>query len=176
MNQIYKTYLIPVLEYGATVWGYTSDENIKKTQRLINLAARIVCSNYDFINTRGAELAETLRWSTFKERRDFLTAVLMYKCYNGIAPNYMNDKITRHEELGTRATRHTDEFTLTIPTTQLRQADRTFTTQGPLIWNALPTEVKDAPSVDTFKRRYKKLVLGLEVWEPRNNTSFADQT
>ena len=48
MSQIYKTYLMPILEYGATVWGFTSDENIQKAQRLINLAARIVCSNYDY--------------------------------------------------------------------------------------------------------------------------------
>ena len=33
----------------------------------------------------------------------------------------------------------------------------------------LPTEVKDSPSVDTFKRRYKKIVLGLTVWNPRND-------
>ena len=30
MSQIYKTYLMPILEYAATVWSYTSDENIKK--------------------------------------------------------------------------------------------------------------------------------------------------
>ena len=83
-----------------------------------------------------------------------------------MAPNYMNDKITRHEELGTRLTRHTDEHTVVVPLTELKQADRAFAVQGPKIWNNLPTTVKEAPTVDTFKRRYKKMVLGLEIWEP----------
>ncbi len=78
----------------------------------------------------------------------------------------MNDKITRHDELGIRPTRHTDEYTVTVPATELKQADRAFTTQGPQIWNSLPTEVKEAPSVNSFKRRYKKVVLCLQVWEP----------
>ena len=168
MCQVYKTYLMPILEYGATVWGFTSEESMKKAQRLINLAARIVSSNYDYINTRGADLAKKMEWSTFEERRDFLISVLMYKCYNNMAPNYMNDKVTRLEELGTRLTRHTDEFTLTIPTTRIQQASRSFVTQGPTIWNRLPINVKEATSVDSFKRRYKKHVLGLTVWEPRH--------
>ncbi len=33
MSQVYKTYLMPILEYGATIWGYTTEENIKKAQR-----------------------------------------------------------------------------------------------------------------------------------------------
>ncbi len=72
-----------------------------------------------------------------------------------------------------RPTRHTDEYTVTVPATELKQADRAFTIQGPLIWNMLPKEVKEAPSVNSFKCQYKKVVLGLQIWEPQNETFTA---
>ena len=53
MVQIYKTYMMPILEYAATVWGYMSEENSNSIQRIINLCARIISNNYDFINARG---------------------------------------------------------------------------------------------------------------------------
>ena len=58
MIQVYKTYMMPILEYGATVWGYTCKKNINRVQRIINLCARIISNNYDFINCRGEDLVK----------------------------------------------------------------------------------------------------------------------
>ena len=159
MIQIYKTYMMPVLEYAATVWGYTTAENINRVQRIINLCARIVCNNYDFINCRGADLLKELGWNTFEERRDFLLSVLMYKCHEGLAPAYLMDKLNLHSELNLRPSRHTDEATYNIQRTRTKKAETAMTIKGPTIWNKLPANIRNAASLNQFKKMYKKDIL-----------------
>jgi len=161
MVQIYKTYMMPILEYAATVWGYTSEQNINKVQRIINMCARIVHQNYDFINSRGADILKELKWNTFKERRDFLLSVLMYKCHQGDAPATLTDKLTLQNMITDRATRYSDVSTYHIPRTRTRKAEAAFRNQGPLVWNKIPLNIREASSLKTFKRLYKKEILGL---------------
>ena len=131
--------MMPILEYAATVWGYTSNQNINRIQRIINICARIISRNYDFINCRGEDLAKELGWNTFKERRDFLLAVLMYKCHQDDAPVTLTDKLTLQNQLTDRASRFSDESTYHIPRTRIKKAEAAFRIQGPSIWNSIPS-------------------------------------
>ena len=160
MVQIYKTYMMPILEYAATVWGYMSEENSNSIQRIINLCARIISNNYDFINARGEDLAKELGWNTFKERRDFLLAVLMFKCHDGSAPEYLSDNLDLHKEVSIRPSRHTDDATYKIPGTRINITDTAFFVQGPTIWNKIPAHIREADSLESFKKQYKKEILG----------------
>jgi exonuclease III len=166
MIQTYKTYMMPILEYAATVWGYTSEENINKIQRIINLCARIITKNYDFVNCRGEELAKELGFNTFKERRDFLLAVLMYKCHQGYAPVSLTDKLILQNQLTERETRSIDDSTYHIPRTRTKIAESAFQVKGPTVWNHLPLHIREAQNIAIFKRIYKKEILGIATWEP----------
>ena len=162
MIQVYKTYMMPILEYGATVWGYTSAENINRIQRVINLSARIISNNYDFVNSRGTEIMKELGLNSFKERRDFLMSVLMYKCNEGLAPMHLIDKLNLHRELNIRPSRHTDEATYNIPRTRIEKAKTAFYVQGPSVWNKIPLHIRTASTVEEFKKCYKKELLKQE--------------
>jgi len=59
---------MPIPEYAATVWGYTSEQNINKVQTVIHMCERIVNQNYDFANFRGEDILKELGWNTFKEK------------------------------------------------------------------------------------------------------------
>ena len=173
MIQIYKTYMMPILEYAATVWGYTSKENENKIQKVINLCARIISKDYDFINSRGAVLAKELGWNTFKERRDFLLSVLMFKCHDGTAPAYLSDKLNLHTDLNVRQSRHTDDSTYHVPRTNTKKAEAAFMVQGPTVWNRIPANIRNAPTLDKFKTAYKQEILGLQkkdIGVPLNTT------
>ena len=160
--------MMPILEYAATVWGFTSKQNINRIQRIINLCARIINKNYDFINCRGINLAKELGMSTFVERRDFLLSVLMYKCHNDSAPSSLTDKLILKSVLQDRVSRYTDENTYHIPRTRIKKAEAAFMVQGPTVWNRIPSHIRDAPDLDNFKRLYKKEILGLNVWVPNH--------
>ena len=139
--------MMPMLEYAATVWGNTSKENINRIQSIINLCARIVSNNYDFVNSRGIDLVKSLGWNTFEEKRDFLLAVLVFKCHEGTAPFYLTDKLNLLSEINIRQSRHTDHSTYEIPSTRTTKAESAFFVQGPRIWNLIPSHIRDAESI-----------------------------
>ena len=158
--QIYKTYLMPIIEYGCTVWGYTSLENIKKINHIINTAARIITNNYDYINIRGAHLAKQLCINSFEDRRDFLLSVLTFKAVNGLSASYMMDKLTPATELATYTTRSASINTLYKPMANITAYERSFNYQAPHLWNQLSNDLKHSTNVLSFKEQYKKELLG----------------
>jgi hypothetical protein len=158
--QIYKTYMMPIVEYGATVWGYTSKANIGKMDKIIKTSARIICNNYNW-DVSGATLAKQLLFNSFEERRDYLLAVLTYKALNNLGPDQMADKLTSASLLANRCTRQTTEGKLHQPRPNLNIYKSSYTYRAPLIWNKLDDTLKEAPSVNAFKVGYKVQVLGL---------------
>jgi exonuclease III len=156
LSKIYITYIQPILEYSCTVWGYTSEKNLKKIQRLQNYAARIVCNNYDYINTRGIELIERLKWQDFKQRRDFLTSTLMFKCVNGMVPVYLADSVTLAKDVCDRNTRNSLTMNVSLPMPNIEQFKNSLIYAGGQQWNGLTNALKESDSLDSFKRQYKE--------------------
>ena len=69
--------------------GHTT-ENKQKSQRFQNRAVKICTGCYNYtISSRN--LIKQLSWFTAKQRCDYLTGILMYKCVNYIAPDYLCD-------------------------------------------------------------------------------------
>ena len=157
ITQIFMTHMQPLMEYTATVWGYSSAANIKKIQHLQNWAARIATGNYDFINTRGIDLVEDLGWQTFEKRRDFLSANLMYKCMNNAAPQYLSDNIVLVSEVTDRDTRSSQSHNIYVPKPNIDKFKESLQYRGGMIWNGLDENLKNADSIHIFKRRYKDL-------------------
>ena len=145
--------------------------SIESNESFISLSARIISNNYDFINSRGADLVKELGWSNFEERRDYLLSVLIYKCCQDIAPAYLTDKLTLHSEINIRPSRHTDEATFHIPRTRTELATSAFAVQGPTVWNRIPLHIRNASSVNTFKKMYKT-----EILKTRNQLQHQDES
>jgi hypothetical protein len=159
LSQIYTTYLQPVVEYAATVWGYCSDKNLHIINRLQGLAARICTKNYDFVNVRSAELITNLKWKTFKERRDFLMASLMHKCIYGKAPFYLTSNLNLVSDVAIRNTRGSGGMDLLLPRPRIDKYKNSLVLSGGHIWNNLPKSLKVIPTIKAFKVNYKK-----ELW------------
>ena len=65
--------------------------NLSRVQRLQNRAARIITGNFDYINVRGIDIVKRLKWMNVIERRDYLVALIVFKCIRGMAPTYISD-------------------------------------------------------------------------------------
>ena len=94
--KVYKSYIQSKLEYGLTIWGCTTDTNLGKIQRIQSLAARIISGNFDYINSRGVDIVRSLHLKTVKERQDYFLCVLMFKCIQGLALNYLCNDVTMY--------------------------------------------------------------------------------
>ena len=69
--------------------------------RLLRRAASIITGNFDFNNTRGADLMMGLGLQTPDIRRDYFLSTLMYDCIKGNAPVRLTNELIR-TFLGTR--------------------------------------------------------------------------
>ena len=64
--RVYESYIQSRLDYGLSVWGCTTDGILDRVQRIQNFCARIICKKYDYINTRGIDLVESLHDDVIK--------------------------------------------------------------------------------------------------------------
>ena len=87
-----------------------------------------------------------LHWLPVRRRVDYKLALLVYKSLHGLAPPYLADdcilascdKFRRIR----RRLRSADVDTCIVPRTRNRFSDRSFSADGPRIWNSLPPELR----------------------------------
>ena len=91
LNQMYISYIRPVLEYSSILWDGTSIQNKDALEKLQNEAARIVSGL-----TRSTSLINLYKecgWVSLTDRRQFQKLCFMYKCTNNLVPEYISDLI-----------------------------------------------------------------------------------
>ena len=158
LSKIYLTLIQPCIDYAISVWGQTYDYNIVKIQRLQNYAARIVTNNFDYINCRGIDIVGALKWMNIKKRCDYFTCILMFKCIHGQAPNYLVDEIVMNFDVNGMSTR-SHEMNVYVPYASSHFAESSFKYSGAVLWNALPSFLKDIHNVHDFKCKLKRHLL-----------------
>ena len=105
-------------------------------------------------DTCSASLLRRLHWLPIRKRIEFKILVIIYKCVNSQAPDYLSNLISFRKP--TYATRLSHDSTLlSIPRTRTRTADNAFQVAGPRLWNSLPTNMRQAKSLDIFKGQLK---------------------
>jgi len=71
-------------------------------------------------------------------------------------PNYIQDLCVPVSSVSTRvALRSAARGDLVVPRTRLRLGNLAFSVAGPAVWNSLPTDIRSAPTLCTFKNRLK---------------------
>ena len=129
------------------------DYKIKRLQRMHNIAARIVARpphDHD-IN----EVFQSLHWLPVKSRILPKTLLLVYKCENGLAPEYLSSLLVPYvqERYGLRSN---DLDLLSVPSADLKSyGHRAFSFGAVVEWNKLPLDLRQSPSVAVFKSRLK---------------------
>ena len=78
LRKQYMSCIQPCIDYAVSVWGSCTEQTKDLICRLQRRAARIIAGNFDFINTRGADLMKDLGWQTLDIRRDY-TNVYMHQ-------------------------------------------------------------------------------------------------
>ena len=117
----------------------------------------IVANNFNY-DVPSIHIIRQLKWQTITERRDYLTGVLMYKCIDGTAPNYLADRLVYASQVHDHGTRQVSANALHVPHAHTQYFQRSLTVAGPSLWNNLPDNVRQAQSVPAFKYRYKNYI------------------
>ena len=82
-NRVYKSYIIPLLDYCDTVWNCCGSVNSDKLERLQRQAARIIMKS-----DRSETALKYLRYDTLKVRREKHVLSLVKKCISKKCPHF----------------------------------------------------------------------------------------
>jgi len=152
--QLVSAFIISRLDYGNATLNGLPQSTLAQLRRVLNAAARLVCD----LRPRDAWTSALidLHWLPVAARIEFKICVLAYQSLNSNAPAYISDmlppvsSLQRHNNL-----RSATSSELSVPRTRLRVGERAFSSAAPRPWNALPTDIKRAAALLTFKMKLK---------------------
>jgi hypothetical protein len=159
-STVYRTLVVSLVlsrfDYGNAALCGLPDYMYRRLQSVINAAARSIfrLRRFDHVSPALVEL----HWLSAADRVTFKVATLVYRCLHEAAPRYLSSALHRVADVDTRRRLRSSADTqlLVTPRSRLVTAgDRSFLVAGPRIWNSLPSAVRAAPSLLSFKQRLK---------------------
>ena len=155
LKTLFNSLIQPHFDYCCIVWDHCNRTQAINLQKLQNRAARaLTFSSYD---ADANPLIQTLGWKKLESQRIFQKAVMVHKSLNGLAPEYMRTMFTGRDEISSKPLRDT-EGKLAIPKPRTNYLKNSFSYSGAVLWNSLPTELRQASTLDHFKAGYNKLI------------------
>ena len=117
-----------------------SSQLLQRLQVIQNAAARLITGARRLEHM--TPILRDLHWLPVRRRITFKTAVLVYKCLHDMAPQYLQTYCEPTSTVATRRLRSAHCGRLTVPRTRTNYGDRSFTIQGPRVWNSLPAALR----------------------------------
>ena len=140
------------LLYGAKCY------NISQLQLCQNNAARMLSLRRKFDHI--TPVLKDLHWLPVEQRIEYKVLLLTYKALHGKAPAYISQLLSLYTP--TRPLRSENKNILRVPRYRLEGfGRRCFAYAAPSLWNPLPTPVKRASSIETFKSSLKTYLFNV---------------
>jgi len=147
--KLIKALLVPIMAYGAQVYGSVDGACKQKLQYLLNNAARYVFNKrkFDRISTYSIQILNCDIYNYFKKSNlHFIFKLIHYK-----VPDYLFRKLKFVQSSRT--------FNLVIPKHKYLTTSKTFFISAVKHWNSLPASIKKSRSFALFKLNVEKTVL-----------------
>ena len=155
LKSLYFTLLHPHLNYCNVIWASSSVNNLMRLHRFQKKAVRIMC-NLHFCAPTSLSF-QKLKILNIFDMYKFNVACFMYSCHKKLLPLSLRKFVCINSEKHDRFTRRTNNFYVPYVRTTVSQRSNAFS--GPQLWNSLSVSLKNAPSVKSFKKYYKLLLL-----------------
>ena len=152
-----RALIFPLLDYCSVITLDATNVQKSRLQRLQN-----ACIRYIFgvkRTDRVTPLRYKLGWLRTDTRRQYFTAVLLYKIINLRSPSYLFDMFEKHQ-LSRPARGATRD--LKIPKVQTEFGLLSFRARGVQLWNSLPECIKYLPSLSRFKHALHEHLFELD--------------
>ena len=156
LRKYYNCYVQPRIDYGISVWGCTTDNNISIIQRIQNRIGRVLSGNFDY-NVSGLSILHDLKIFNIAQRRDYFLSSLTYQAANHLAPVYLSDHIICNSDMHDFFTRRGHD--LYLPKINCDMYKNSLAIRGGNLFNSLPNEIKLCSSIKAFKKLYSDYIF-----------------
>ena len=140
------------LDYCNALMYNMPKSQILKLQKIQNHAARIVSKTPKHHHI--TEVLFNLHWLPIVYRIKFKMCLLVFKCLNGMAPDYLSNMLVKKSP--TRVLRSNKQCNdLVVPLIKNNFASKSFSYGGPKEWYSLPLSLKLQNNIKKFKDQLK---------------------
>ena len=148
---LYKSIVRRRLEYTCPVWNPSSMQDIKKLESTHRAFTRYIsgCQGLSYWDR-----LKKLGLMSLQRRREHL-----WKIWQGAVPNALDIQFYDHTRLGTRCKIPATKKNFTILSRSIY--DHSFAVRGPKRWNAMPKNIKCAPSFEVFKSKLTSHLMSI---------------
>ena len=147
---LYNCLIIPLFDYGDTVWGDKNNDTLMgQLQVLQNKAAKVLLNLPP--RSSSTEALDRLDLKTLSQRRHFHRCVMMQKYLLGEI-DFKFD-IRRNSSFHSYQTRRSND--LHLPRVRTNWGKQTFIYQASKDWNNLDNDIKNSKSLSSFKAKLK---------------------
>ena len=116
------------------------------------MSCQVICNirKHDHVSSA----MKNLHWLKIPERITYKLCLLVYKCQNNLAPQYLSDLLQpRPSSRLLQSSQSDNTYIAYFKNSQCKLSS--FSSAGLRAWNTLPTAIKTAQSLDTFKTPLK---------------------
>ena len=129
---------------------------MNKLQYVQNAAACVITRTAR--GERITPLLKELHWLPVYHRVQYKVWLHTYKALNNLSPSYIRDLVDVYKP--SRTLRSGNSLSLVVPRTKtVTYGNRLFRKAAPVLWNALPSSLREARTVVAFKRHLKTFLF-----------------
>ena len=141
--------------YCNIVWGNTFKSYLTKLEVMQKKIVRIItCSPY---RSHTKELYMKYGLLNMDGIHKYVSAIFMFKLCHDEVPSLFASMFTGNTEVHSHSTRQSAHFHLPKCNTILLQSNIRY--YGAVLWNSIPSEIKELHTVNSFKYNYKRYLL-----------------
>ena len=148
--------IISRLDYCNSVFARLLADQVARLQRIQNNATRLVMKKGK--RDHVTPLLKELQWLPVKFRCHFKITTLAYRHFEGSLPPYLSSSLCTYQPF--RSFRSSKEKLPKIPKQYLKSSEeRSFSFMAPSVWNSLPADLRNLPTLSQFKPYLKTFLF-----------------
>ena len=151
LRSLYCSLVLPYFQYCNIAWGNTYPTNLKKLTVLQKKAIRRI--SHSSPRARTSPLFTKLNLLNLECINNYQQCVFMYKYMYNSLPSSFNNLFNLNRNLHRYNTRSCSNFHL--PKHRTTSYHHNIRFSGPINWNNLPSNLKEAKTLHSFKRKLK---------------------
>jgi hypothetical protein len=150
----YKSLVRPITEYASTVWDPYTQTNISKLEQVQRRSARYVTGDFRRTSSVTAML-NNLSWETLQQRREHAKVTIMYRIIYHLIAIPIEPYLIKSNSSQVRG--HNMRYL--VPHSRILLHKASYFPSTIRLWNALPSNVVAATTIEGFKSRLHATTL-----------------